>query len=105
MIGAGAIFVKSEQVRVFSSSKEEAVAVGGGGKLIAVSVVNGWRAKGIILVTLNHVAARVEKLGDAPFMILLVIVSPCRVKRGIVAHQDLIDPFAVKVLRRIAQIG
>src|SRR6266496_3185416 len=89
MVCPCAVFVEAEQVRVFPSSKQEPIAVGGGGKLSAITVVNGRRAKGVVFVTLNHIAAGVKKVGHATFVVLLIIVSHCRAKRGIIAHQDL----------------
>ena len=64
----------------------------------ARAVVEGRRAEGIVSVRLDFVAARVEEMSDASFVVLAVVERLPAVHPGFGAHQDFVDSFPIHVL-------
>ena len=88
IVRAGAVFVERERrnVRptvggsVFSPGEQETVVVGGATELCPVSTVNRWRPKGIVCVSLDHLAglapgraAPIQQMRHAAFVVVCVV--------------------------------
>jgi hypothetical protein len=83
---------------------QEPVIIGGAIDLRIVNVVERRRAKGVVLVLLDHVAglARrratpIEEMRYAALVVVRVIEGITAVHPRIGAHQNFVDPFAVHI--------
>ena len=100
IVGPRSIFVEPERGRVLAPGEQETVLVDGSPwAQVPRTIVNRHRTERVVFVFLDHGACRISEVRDIVIAVLLIIKRRTAVHSGVGAHQNLVNPFTIHILR------